>query len=72
MFLGTRPASGTRIGTATWPYNALLVEVQPLTPWKFTWRKLAAVSDRMAGKAGRNALDYGRQLVASLNTMGLP
>ena len=29
MFLGTRPASGTRIGTATWPYNALLVEVQP-------------------------------------------
>jgi hypothetical protein len=22
MFLGTRPASGTRIGTATWPYNA--------------------------------------------------
>src|ERR1019366_1413608 len=22
MFLGSRPASGTRIGTATWPYNA--------------------------------------------------
>jgi len=27
MFLGSRPASGTRIGTATWPYNALLVEL---------------------------------------------
>src|SRR5664280_2033586 len=27
MFLGSRPASGTRIGTATWPYNALIVEV---------------------------------------------
>jgi hypothetical protein len=34
MFLGSRPASGTRIGTATWPYNAQLVEVQPLTPRK--------------------------------------
>jgi hypothetical protein len=22
MFLGSRPASGNRIGTATWPYNA--------------------------------------------------
>jgi hypothetical protein len=22
MFLGSRPASGTRIGTAAWPYNA--------------------------------------------------
>ena len=27
MFLGTRPASGNRIGTATWPYNAHTAEV---------------------------------------------
>jgi hypothetical protein len=34
MFLGSRPASGTRIGTATWPYNAHSAELECLTPAK--------------------------------------
>jgi len=35
MFLGSRPASGNRIGTATWPYNAQTIELAspPLTSW---------------------------------------
>jgi hypothetical protein len=40
MFLGTRPASGTRIGTAAWPYNAL--------PFLVTYGVLSALSRRFA------------------------
>jgi hypothetical protein len=31
MFLGSRPASGNRIGTPTWPYNAQPVLLKSAT-----------------------------------------